>query len=60
MVREEYGINDPDTVAKVLAAYLRGAVFMQNAELLQDVLEVSAAYHAYSGTPISENALEGI
>jgi ABC-type nitrate/sulfonate/bicarbonate transport system substrate-binding protein len=58
MVREDYGINNPDTVAKVLAAYLRGVTFMQNAELLPDVLEVSAAYHAFSGTPISENALK--
>jgi ABC-type nitrate/sulfonate/bicarbonate transport system substrate-binding protein len=49
MVREEYVINNPDTVDKVLAAYLRGgATFTQNAELLlQYVLEVSATYHAY-------------
>ena len=58
MVREEYGEQKQEIVSKVLAAYLRGVTFMQNTKEIDEVLRISAAYHEYSGTPISENALE--
>lgn len=58
MVRKDYGINNEATVAKVLAAWLRAITFMKNKENLDAVLKISAEYHEYSGTPISENALK--
>lgn len=50
MVREEWATENPEIVAKVLAGYLRGVSFMQNAEVLEDVLSVSDSWHKESGT----------
>lgn len=50
MVREEWAKENPDIVKRVLAAYLRGVTFMQNAEMIDDVLLVSDSWHKESGT----------
>lgn len=49
MVREEWADENPEIVAKVLAGYLRGVSFMQNVEVLDEVLSVSDSWHKESG-----------
>ena len=58
MVREEYADANPDLVVKVLAAYLRGVTYMQNAELIDDVVAMSDSWHDFSGTDLTESALK--
>lgn len=50
MVREEWAEENPEIVKKVLAAYLRGVSYMQNIEMIEDVLSVSDSWHKESGT----------
>jgi ABC-type nitrate/sulfonate/bicarbonate transport system substrate-binding protein len=58
MVREEFAKDKPDTVAKILAAYLRGVTLMQNAAAVDEVLQLSMDFHHFAGVPIPEQALE--
>jgi len=57
MMREEWALNNVEVAKKVLAAYLRGVTFMQNAENIDEVLKLSDAYHKFTGNTLSENAL---
>lgn len=50
MVRKEWAEENPNLVARALAAYLRGVTFMQNKENIEEVLKVSEEWHQKSGT----------
>ncbi|CAB9524626.1 Candidate ABC type nitrate sulfonate bicarbonate transport system, periplasmic component [Seminavis robusta] len=58
MMRQEWAEGNMDLAKRVLAAYLRGVSFMQNAELIDEVIIVSDEYHKWSGDGISENAIK--
>lgn len=61
MMREEWAEARPDLAKKVLAAYLRGVSFMQNAESLEQVIVVSDEFHRWSSESkngISKNAIK--
>ena len=58
MMRTEWAEGRPDLAKKVLAAYLRGVTFMQNAEMIDEVIVVSDEYHRWSGTTLSQNAIK--
>ena len=50
MVRDEWAKDNAETVKKVLAAYLRGVTFMQNALDVEEVIRLSKEYHVWSET----------
>lgn len=57
MVRKDYGESNGETVAKVLAAWLRGIEFIKNEENRAQVLEYMKEFYAIYNVSISDGAM---